>query len=89
MSKHINANNRFKDYGDIDKLVKYIVDDIKRLDDYGLAKSGDNTIRTVYGSDNKLLEIRFHVKDGKLYSFNAFPGHSTRDLGNVVYLVPQ
>lgn len=38
---------------------------------------------------NKLLEIRFHVKDGELYSFNAFPGHSTRDLGNVVYLVPQ
>lgn len=89
VDKHINAKNRFKDYGDIDKLVKYIVEDIRRLDELGLVKAGDNSIKTVYGKDQKLLEIRFHIKDGKLYHFNAFPNHSSRDLGNVVWLTPQ
>lgn len=89
VDKHINAKNRFKNYGDIDKLVKYIVEDIRRVDAGGWVKNGDNSIKTVYGKDNKLLEIRFHVKDGELYQFNAFPDHSSRDLGNVIWLAPQ
>lgn len=89
VDKHINAKNRFKDYGDMDKLVKYIVEDIRRVDAEGLVKNGDNSIKTVYGKDNKLLEIRFHVKDGELYQFNAFPNHSDRQLGNVIWLAPQ
>ena len=89
VNKHINAKNRFKDYGDMDKLVKYIVEDIRRVDEGGWVKSGDNSIKTVYGKDNKLLEIRFHVKDGELYQFNAFPNHSDRELGNVIWLAPQ
>ncbi|WP_246020487.1 hypothetical protein [Lysinibacillus telephonicus] len=89
VSKHINAKNRFKDYGNIDKLVKYIVEDIRRVDELKKIKEGHNSIKTVYGPDNKLLEIRFYVKDGELYSFNAFPNHSSRDAGNVIWLAPQ
>jgi len=89
VSKHINANNRFKDYGSMDKLVKYIVEDIRRTDVGDLIKDGHNSIKTLYGKDKKLLEIRFYVEDGKLLSFNAFPAHSARDAGNVIWLVPQ
>lgn len=89
VSRHINAKNRFKDYGDIDKLVEYIVEDIRRLDAAGYVEEGDNTIKTVYGSDNKLLEIRLNVENGILRQFNAFPNHSNRQLGNVRYLAPQ
>lgn len=89
VNKHINAKNRFKDYGDMDKLIKYIVEDIRRVDAAGMIKNGDNSIKTVYGKDNKLLEIRFHIKDGELYQFNAFPNHSDRELGNVIWLAPQ
>lgn len=73
----------------MDKLVKYIVEDIRRVDAAGLVKNGDNSIKTIYGKDAKLLEIRFHVKNGELYQFNAFPDHSKRELGNVIYLAPQ
>lgn len=91
VDSHINAKNRFgeKNYGSMDKLVKYIVEDIRRADAAGLVKEGDNSIKTVYGEDLKPLEIRFHVSDGKLLQFNAFPNHSKRELGNVLWLVPQ
>lgn len=89
VNKHINAKNRFEKYGNMDKLVKYIVEDIRRVDAAGLVKNGDNSIKTIYGKDAKLLEIRFHVKNGELYQFNAFPDHSKRELGNVIYLAPQ
>lgn len=89
VDKHINAKNRFKDYGDMDDLIEYIVEDIARSDEAGYVKDGHNSNKTVYGKDNKLLEIRFYVKDKKLYSFNAFPNHSNRDAGNVILLAPQ
>lgn len=91
LKTHINAKDRFSkaNYGNLDTLVKYIVEDIRRMDAAGFVKNGDNTIRTVYGKDQKLLEIRFHVQKGELLQFNALPDHSRRDLGNVVYLVPQ
>ncbi|MGE7597079.1 hypothetical protein [Lysinibacillus fusiformis] len=87
VNKHINAKNRFKDYGDMDKLIKYIVEDIRRVDEGKLIKDGHNSIKTFYG--DKKLEIRFYVKDGKLQSFNAFPDHSKKEAGNVIWLVPQ
>lgn len=89
VNKHINANNRFKDYGNIDTLVNYIVEDIRRTDSADLLKDGWNSIKTVYGKDNKLLEIRFYIEDGKLVSFNAFPDHSKKEAGNVIWLAPQ
>ncbi|WP_254664261.1 hypothetical protein [Lysinibacillus fusiformis] len=89
VNKHINANNRFKEYGNIDTLVNYIIEDIRRTDSGDLIKDGWNSIKTVYGKDNKLLEIRFYVEDGKLLSFNAFPDHSKKDASNVIWLAPQ
>lgn len=89
VKKHINAGNRFENYGNMDKLVDYIVEDIRRVDDLVLAKEGWNSIKTMYGSTNKKLEIRFFVEDGKLLSFNAFPDHSKKEAGNVMWMVPQ
>ena len=89
VSKHINAGNRFKDYGDMDKLVKYIVEDIRRSDQDNVVKDGWNSIKTYYGKGDKKLEIRFYIEDGKLLSFNAFPDHSKKEAGNVIWLIPQ
>jgi len=89
VSKHINAGNRFKDYGDMDKLVKYIVEDIRRSDQDNVVKDGWDSIKTYYEKGDKKLEIRFFIEDGKLLSFNAFPDHSSKDAGNVIWLIPQ
>ena len=40
-------NNRFKDWGDMDKLVKYIVEDIHRSDQDNVVKYGFNSIKRI------------------------------------------
>lgn len=82
-------DNRFKDWGDMDKLVKYIVEDVRRSDQDNVVKYGFDSIKTYYGKGDKKLEIRFFIEDGKLLSFNAFPDHSNKEAGNVIWLIPQ
>ncbi|OEH91063.1 hypothetical protein BFG57_06735 [Bacillus solimangrovi] len=70
--------------------MEYLNEDIIRVDELNSVKNGgDTTIRTVYGRTNKPLEIRFHVQDGELKSFNAFPGHSKRDVDNLIWSASQ
>ena len=64
-------NNRFKDWGDMDKLVKYIVEDIHRSDQDNVVKYGFNSIKRITEKEIKIRNS-FLYRGWKIIKFQCF-----------------
>ena len=65
-----------------EEILKSFKDIIASVDAKGLLKEGTNPIRTkLNGFD---IELKVHIIDGKVISFNGYMGHSDRIWPNTI-----
>ena len=81
-SAHIFAKGRFGSIGTNDEVASGISGAMRSSS--GRLSEGDNTIMTLI--NNRATTIRARIQDGALSNINAFPGVSSRTIGNVIDL---
>jgi len=79
---HIFAKGRFKSVGSQQEVTAGIVDSVRNS--AGRLVEGNNTVTTLI--NNQSVTVRIRLQGGTLSNINAFPGTSTRALGNVIDL---
>lgn len=79
---HIFAKGRFDSIGSQQEVTAGIVDSVRNS--AGRLVEGNNTVTTLI--NNQSVTVRVRLQEGALSNINAFPGTSTRTLGNVIDL---